>query len=79
MFPNSDLIIEPVEELRKVLGTITLFAELGSTEKDSCDPAAVLGFIELIEDRLTAIRGDLEAAMEIIDNRTALNTTTVVA
>lgn len=32
MFPNSDLIIKPVEELRKVLGTITLFGELGSIE-----------------------------------------------
>lgn len=76
---TSDLLIEPVEDLRKVLRTVTLIATQGLSAQNDCDPEAVFGFCELIEDRLQAIYQALESAMETIDEASAQNRTSNAA
>ena len=70
-FPSSGLIIDQVEDLRKVLGIVTLLASRGSIADDGCDPKAILGSYELIEDHLCEIHQALESAMDTLDEASA--------
>ncbi len=66
-FPNSDLIEEPIDELRKVREAVSLVAHLGSADQQVYDQGVFFGFCELIESQLSRIHQDLEAAMATLD------------
>lgn len=50
--PLDDLLIEPVERLKRLHGAVSLLAALGSSERAGFDIEHVLRFCELVEDQL---------------------------
>jgi len=63
---NSDLIVDAVEDLRKVLSVVKVGTVM-STDRDPCDGETFVGFCELLDAQLTSVHERLQAAMEQMD------------
>ncbi len=62
----SDLLIEPIERLKRLKGTVTLLAALGSTDHECTDPEAILRFSELVEEHLEVSLEELAAVQKAL-------------
>ncbi|HEU5408489.1 MAG TPA: hypothetical protein VFU48_12025 [Nitrospira sp.] len=56
-----DLLIEPIERLKRLKGAVTLLAALGSTDRECTDPEVILRFSELVEQHLELNLEELDA------------------
>jgi hypothetical protein len=66
---NSDLFFETLCDVEKVFGAVSMVTQLGSEKNEITDGARIIGFFDLIEDRLEKIQNDLKAAMHALDER----------
>lgn len=62
----SDLLIEPIERLKRLKGTVTLLASLGSQEHECTDPEPILRFSELVEEHLELSLEELDAVQRAL-------------
>jgi hypothetical protein len=62
----SDLLIEPIERLKRLKGVVTLLASLGSTDHECTDPDVILRFSELVEEHLELSLEELDAVQQAL-------------